>query len=289
MLFHRARVAVLAGLLFANLAIWALVFQAAQPQPLTIAFLDVGQGDAIYLAAPGGNQVLIDAGGGKQILPALAAVMPFYDRSLDLVIATHPDADHLGGLPSVLETYEVSGVMDIGLSADTATYRAFLEAVDQEIREGKNVNSQNLVARAGAKINLGAGASLDLLWPVQIYPNQETNAASVVALLTYGETKALFTGDAPVAVERTLLARYPNLQADILKVGHHGSKTSTDQAFLAQVEPTYAIISGGANNRYGHPAPAVIEKLAAAGAQILRTDQTGTIVCQASRQTVACK
>ena len=214
--------------------------------------------------------------------------MPFYDRSLDLVIATHPDADHLGGLAPVLETYEVLGVMDTGLSAETVTYRAFLEAVNQEVKDNKN-NSQNLVARAGARINLGDGASLDLLWPTQVYPNQETNAASVVALLTYGETRALFTGDAPISVERSLLERYSNLQADILKVGHHGSKTSTDASFLAQVAPTYAIISAGANNRYGHPAQIVLDKLAAAGARILRTDQIGTIICQTSRQAVVCE
>jgi len=166
------RAIVLASLVAGNGLIWLLAWQLARPQPLVLAFLDVGQGDAIYIEAPNGNQLLIDAGEGKQILPALAGVMPFYDRSLDVVLATHPDADHIGGLASVLESYEVVGIMDTGLSSDTATYRAFLEAVEEEIKDSKN-NSQNLVARAGARINLGNNVYLDILWPRQVFANQE--------------------------------------------------------------------------------------------------------------------
>jgi len=279
------RAIVLAGLVAGNGLIWFVVWQFARPQPLVLAFLDVGQGDAIYIEAPSGNQLLIDAGGGKQILPALAAVMPFYDRSLDVVIATHPDADHIGGLASVLESYEVVGIMDTGLSSDTATYRAFMEAVDNEV----SVGSQNLAASAGARINLDRQVYLDILWPRQVFANQEANGASVVARLVYGETSALLTGDAPIAVERALLATYPNLQADILKVGHHGSKTSSDSDFLAQLASRYAIISAGAGNRYGHPTQAVLDKLAAAGAKILRTDRLGTIICRSDGSEFACQ
>jgi competence protein ComEC len=282
------RAVVLIGLITSNVLAWFLIWQASKPALLTIAFLDVGQGDAIYIEAPNGNQLLIDAGEGKQILPALAGVMPFYDRSLDVVIATHPDADHIGGLASVLESYEVLGVMDTGLSSDTATYRAFLEAVEEEIKDSKN-NSQNLVARAGARINLGNNVYLDILWPNQVSANQESNSASVVARLVYGETSALLTGDAPIAVERALLATYPNLQADILKVGHHGSKTSSDSDFLAQLASRYAIISAGARNRYGHPTQTVLDKLAAAGAQVLRTDTAGTVICQSNGLNFVCE
>lgn len=285
---NRWRAIVLIGLVAGNGLIWLLVWQFARPQPLVLAFLDVGQGDAIYIEAPNGNQLLIDAGVGKQILPALAGVMPFYDRSLDVVLATHPDADHIGGLAPVLESYEVLGVMDTGLSSDTATYRAFLEAVDREIKDGKN-NSQNLVARAGARINLDRDVYLDILWPSQVYANQEANSASVVTRLVYGQTSALLTGDAPIAVERALISTYSNLRSDILKVGHHGSNTSSDQTFLEAVAAQYAIISAGANNRYGHPTQLVLDKLTGAGAQILRTDESGTIICQSDSFNFACE
>lgn len=282
---ERWRAVILVGLIAGNGLIWLLVWQVAQPKPLTLAFLDVGQGDAVYIEAPNGNQLLIDAGAGKQILPALAEVMPFYDRSLDAVLATHPDADHIGGLAYVLDAYQVSGVLDTGLASDTATYRAFMEAVGEEI-EGDN--SQNLVARAGARVNLAPDVYLDILWPSQVYPNQESNSASVVARLVYGQTSALLTGDAPSSVERALLANYPNLRADVLKAGHHGSKTSTDASFLAQVAPRYAVVSVGASNRYGHPTKVVLDKLAGAGASILRTDEVGTVTCQSDRQNFIC-
>ena len=282
------RAIVLASLVAGNGLIWLLAWQLARPQPLVLAFLDVGQGDAIYIEAPNGNQLLIDAGEGKQILPALAGVMPFYDRSLDVVLATHPDADHIGGLASVLESYEVVGIMDTGLSSDTATYRAFLEAVEEEIKDSKN-NSQNLVARAGARINLGNNVYLDILWPRQVFANQEANGASVVARLVYGETSALLTGDAPVVVERALLTTYPDFRSDILKVGHHGSKTSSDPAFLKAAAAQYAIISAGAGNRYGHPTQTVLDKLAAAGAQVLRTDAAGTIICRSNSLNFVCE
>ena len=282
------RAIVLASLVAGNGLIWLLAWQLARPQPLVLAFLDVGQGDAIYIEAPNGNQLLIDAGEGKQILPALAGVMPFYDRSLDVVLATHPDADHIGGLASVLESYEVVGIMDTGLSSDTATYRAFLEAVEEEIKDSKN-NSQNLVARAGARINLGDNVYLDILWPRQVFANQEANGASVVARLVYGETSALLTGDAPVAVERALISTYPDLRSDILKVGHHGSKTSSDPAFLKAAAAQYAIISVGARNRYGHPTQLVLDRLATAGAQVLRTDTAGTVICQSNGLNFVCE
>ena len=282
------RAIVLASLVAGNGLIWLLAWQLARPQPLVLAFLDVGQGDAIYIEAPNGNQLLIDAGGGKQILPALAGVMPFYDRSLDVVLATHPDADHIGGLASVLESYEVVGIMDTGLSSDTATYRAFLEAVEEEIKDSKN-NSQNLVARAGARINLGNNVYLDILWPRQVFANQEANGASVVARLVYGETSALLTGDAPVVVERALLTTYPDFRSDILKVGHHGSKTSSDPAFLKAAAAQYAIISVGARNRYGHPTQLVLDRLATAGAQVLRTDTAGTVICQSNGLNFVCE
>ncbi|MBI2097939.1 MAG: MBL fold metallo-hydrolase [Candidatus Vogelbacteria bacterium] len=258
-------------LLIGNVFVWQTI-DGAERGVLTAAFLDVGQGDAIYIEAPNGNQVLIDAGSGRQVLRALGQVMPFSDRSIDLMIATHPDADHIGGFPAVLERFVVGAVMEPGVSSDTAIYRAFRAAV---AAEGAKV----IAARRGMAIVLGRGAVLEILFPDRDPSGWETNTASIVARLTYGENEFLLTGDTPIKIEKYLLAFDRRaLASDVLKAGHHGSDTSSDPSFLAAVRPAYAVISAGQNNRYGHPRETVLESLRRIGAEILRTDESGTII-----------
>ena len=264
--------------------VWWQVFNA-QPTLLKVVFLDIGQGDSIYIEAPNGNQVLIDGGPGRQVLRALGSVMPWYDRSLDVVIATHPDADHIGGLPSVLERYQVAAVMDNGQPSNTGTYRAWQAAVAAEVKDG----AQYLRARRGERFNLGAGISLDILYPYDTPTGKDTNDGSIVARLTYGSQAFILTGDATIKVEQQLLIAKTLLSAQVLKAGHHGSKTSSSPAFIKAVSPIYAIISAGKNNRYGHPHQITLDNLKAAQAQILRTDEEGSIVCLSSQDVTTCR
>lgn len=262
-------------LLFANLLTWYVIFRENRVGVLTVSFFDIGQGDSIFIESPTGNQVLVDGGSsGSPVLSRLGETMPFYDHTLDVVIGTHADSDHIGGLSSVLSRYKVELVLfpDL-LGKDTQAYRSFTDSAD--------ANVSNVVrARRGQRLDLGGGAMLTLLWPDPKASLSESNDESVVALLSLGKTNYLLTGDAPQWVERQLIvlddATY--LLAQVLKAGHHGSKTSNAQEFLDMVKPGYAIISAGKDNRYGHPHQEVLSRLSGVGAKILRTDEEGSIV-----------
>ncbi len=259
------------GLLFtATFFTWYTVY-AETRSTLLVAFLDIGQGDAIFIEAPNGRQILIDSGRNKKILEELGKIMPFYDRSIDILIATHPDQDHIGGLPSVIENFDIGFIMEPGVSSDTNTYKE-LERVIVE----KNI--QKILARRGMRINIDDGAYLDILFPNQDVEGWDTNEASIVARLTYGENSFLFTADSPQKIENYLASVYKeNLKTDVLKVGHHGSKTSSSELFIEYVSPDYAIISVGKDNSYGHPHEEVMNRLKNFGISILRTDELGTI------------
>jgi competence protein ComEC len=277
---------VLVVFIITNTFIWWQVSLASNARLLTVSFLDVGQGDAFLIEAPNGNQVLIDGGPGRAVVRALGEVMPWSDQTIDLIIATHPDADHIGGLPAVLERYQVLGVMDNGAPSETGYYEAWLSAKKTEERTGARV----LLARRGQVINLGENLNLEIIYPASRPVSKETNDGSVVARLTYGEINFLLTGDAGFKVENALLAQGANLESEVLKVGHHGSKNSSSDSFIKEVSPKYAIISAGADNRYGHPSQTVLDKITRISeSQILRTDDLGTIVCTSDSVNVTCQ
>ena len=239
---------------------------------LQVSILDVGQGDAILIESPTGTQVLIDGGRDRSVLRRLGREMPLFDRTIDLVIATHPDADHIGGLPGVFDRYRVSYFMDGTVEGDTSQSAALAYAVEEE-------DGMALVeAVRGTRLDLGGGAYLDILYPDRDAPGLETNTGSVIARLTYGETSFMLTGDAPSGVEDWLVALDGEaLESTVLKAGHHGSKTSTSDAWLAAVDPTYVAISAGKDNSYGHPAPEVLERIRISGARTVSTIEDGTL------------
>lgn len=247
-----------------------------------MAFLNVGQGDAIFIEAPSGNQMLIDGGPGKEVLRELSKIMPFYDRSIDVVLATHADQDHVGGLPDVLQKYKVKIFMESGVSGESSSYEE-AESIIAD-REAKR-EIKKILARKGMEIDFGSGAKMQILFPDRDPSGMETNMASIVARLIYGENEFLFTGDSPIAIEdylafqeRLKSSNGNSLQSDVLKISHHGSKNSTSAAFVSAVSPEYAIISVGKDNRYGHPNQEVLDTLNNFGAQILRTDLSGRII-----------
>lgn len=266
-------------LLVVTAIIWYVALRVrAESDILTVAFLNVGQGDAIFIEAPNGNQVLIDAGPSKGVLREIGRVMPFFDRSIDLVIATHPDADHIGGLPTLFERYSVDTLLDTGLTADTDVYIVFEEMLEQQA-------IQRLRPSRGTRITLDEGIVLSILFPDREVGDMESNSASLIARLVYGESEFLFTGDAPQSIEN-YVASLGDIESDVLKVGHHGSKTSTSEYFIAAVSPKYAIISAGVDNRYGHPHEEVIGRLKEAGIEILETANTGTIIFETDGKSI---
>lgn len=263
------------AILFAAVIVLALVsLRRGSGTALTVSFLDVGQGDAIYVRAPNGADVLIDGGADTDVLSALSRVMPFFDRSIDIVLATHADKDHIGGLPAVLERFAVGTIMESGTVAETAIYDAWEAGV---LNEGAG----RILARAGMRVMLDPAREIytDVLFPDQDVSSWEPNDGSIIAKLVYGERSFLLTGDAPSRIEAYLLfQKGADVTADVLKLGHHGSKTSSAEAFIEAVSPRYAIVSAECGNRYGHPHQDVVARVDAAGIERLGTCEKGTIV-----------
>jgi len=239
----------------------------ATPPTFTVHFIDVGQGDATLIEV-GEIDIVVDGGrSGSRVLPYLAGQeVP----DIDLLVATHPDADHIGGLDEVLEQYDVLEVWTNGATSGTQAYQDFAGAVGMEGAVERQI-------RRGYSTQYG-GVTLTVLHPAEPLTG-DTNGDSVVLRLSCGSVDVLLTGDATEDSEASMLADPSvDLDADVLKVGHHGSRTSTTDAFLDAVTPTDAVISVGAGNTYGHPAQETLGRLAAHGATVYRTDLNGTVV-----------
>ena len=256
---RRSTILVLGGPAIIAILAWLAVLQLPD-RKLHVAFLDVGQGDAILITTPSGQQVLVDGGPSpSDLTSALGREMPFWDRSIDLLIMTHPDADHISGLVEVLDRYEVDGWLDNGRPDDDATYGECMARI-----EGAGVPRH--AVRAGDRLDLGQGIVLEVLHPPsQLMTGTEAdgNNNSLVLRLTWGEAEFLLTGDIGTEAEQLLLGSTQDLSADLLKVAHHGSGGSSCDEFLAAVSPAYAVISVGEDNRFGHPNEAVLERLEA--------------------------
>lgn len=240
---------------------------------LKIYFFDVGQGDAIFVETPNGNQVLVDGGPDNTVVQKLGETMPFYDKTLDLVVLTHSDADHLAGLVGVLDRYEVENIVYSNIVRKSSLYDAWQEAVAEE---GADI----IDPVAGKIIDLGNEVTLTILHPAESLDGaikEKVNNDSVVLMLKYGETEVLLTGDIEARAERAIILSGAKLDVDILKIAHHGSKTSTMEEFLYEVSPQVAVIQVGAKNRYGHPTTEVLKRLDDFGIKYYRTDLEGTI------------
>ncbi len=232
-----------------------------------IAFLDVGQGDAILITR-GSNQLLIDTGkDGRSLLSELGKVLPPWDRRVETVILTHPDQDHIGALPDLLSKYRVSTLLSEDISSDTEIGRVVRDAIDRR-------GIPRILPRAGLSIAMSPDARAEVLFPDRDYrvSQKNTNAGSVVVRLRVGIETFLFTGDLPR--EEVVL---PAEDIRVLKVSHHGSKYSTSDVFLNRMTPEEAVISVGKNS-YGHPAEEVLTRLEARGIRVFRTDRDGTVI-----------
>ncbi len=237
---------------------------------LSVTVLDVGQGDAILIESPDGHHVLIDGGSdGRLLAEALGEELPFWERSLDLIVLTHPQEDHIAGLVEALERYDVRQVLATARRSESATYEAWRAQIR---RQGIDL----VEARPGQSIDLGDGAVLRVLAPgTDALSASNANDSSLVLRLDYGNASFLLTGDIEASGEEALLRSDAALAATVLKVPHHGSRTSSTPAFLRAVRPAVTVISAGESNPYGHPSPTVLERLD--GTLILRTDEHGTV------------
>lgn len=240
---------------------------------LQVSFLDIGQGDAIFIQTPNDIQMLIDGGRDERVLKRLNEIMPLGDNSIDIVLATHPDADHIGGLDDVIRAYDVGMFIEPGVSADTKTYESVFTSVKDE-------HSQHILGTRGMVITLDPENNITfaILYPYDDVTHWETNDASIVGVLTYGEDSFLLTGDAPIKTEYALDRISPELiDVDVLKLGHHGSRTSSSEEFLRITSPEVAIISAGKDNSYGHPHQEVLSTLKKLSIPYLATADQGTI------------
>lgn len=249
----------------------------------TFAMLDVGQGDGLFIESPTGTQVLFDMGPAHKALGPLSRVMSPFDRSIDAVIVTNPDADHIGGFADIFKNYKVGMILESGALTDSKVYQNFREEI-------KKQNTPSILARRGMRLNLGGGVFIDILFPDRDVASWATNDGSVVARLTYGKTSIMLTGDSTAKTEKIILSENPaaTLDSTILKVGHHGSRTSTSDSFVRAVTPSYALISVGKNNNYGHPHQDTLDTLSQFGAEILQTDILGTVIVKCDKMEV-CK
>lgn len=221
---------------------------------------------------PNGTNILIDSGSDQRVLAELKDTLPFFDSTIDYAILTHTDKDHIGGFPYVLNHYKIKQMLFSG------TYKkGYL--VDTFIKRIKENGVFLALADEKSDFATDDGVFMDIIFPLTQYvgASQNPNERSIVAKLIYGENEILLTGDSEAPDEEKILASGANISADILKAGHHGSNTSTTEAFLRAASPKYGIISVGAGNSFHHPHPSTLKKLREAGVKILRTDLNGRI------------
>ena len=255
------------GLAAANLAL-ALVFLSKPDGKLHLKVLDIGQGDSILIRTPAGFKVLVDGGPDSTVIKRLSNSLAPWDRKIDFVILTHPQADHLTGLIEVIKRYQVGSVLISGVTNSTATFAEWEINLKKKHLEPK-------IVKAGDKLIFPDQTQINFIWPEVDHPvAADLNATGVVFKLNYGSFSALLTGDADQQVQPYTGSIEP---IDVLKVPHHGSKTALLADFAQKLHPKVAIISVGAKNRYGHPRPETLTLLENIGSKILRTDQNGTV------------
>ncbi|MCK5472172.1 MBL fold metallo-hydrolase [Candidatus Gracilibacteria bacterium] len=259
------------GILFILAVFVSFGFSNLPSGNLEVVFLDVGQGDAIFIRTPQNQKILIDAGPAGKILPQLAEELGFFERKIDLVIITHPDADHIAGFTEILKRFEIEKILLTGVQHETAWYADVLSQISEK-------EIPVILADSQTDLDFGGGVLLDIFWPVESLVGKipaDANAASIVARLIFGKTALILTGDLDVDSEKGILKTPQNLTAEVLKLGHHGAKTSSSVEFLAAVNPEIVIVSAGAENKFGHPNPEVLERLE--GVEILETSKEGNI------------
>lgn len=246
-----------------------VIATSSNSENFRIVFFDVGQGDGILISS-GRKQILIDGGGDEYVLrEQLSHFMPWGDSTVEMIIATHPDADHIGALAETFHYYDTHFILETYGEKDTGVYRAW-----KSLQEDKKIPS--FYTKQGERILFPNGAILEVIYPQEkgVYTGSDLNDASIVTKLDFKKQSFLFTGDISSKKEDLLSLG----EIDVLKVAHHGSKSSTSDAFLERIKPKDAIVSSGKKNRYGHPTQETLDRLRLHNIRVLRTDEMGSIV-----------
>lgn len=267
---------ILTVLTLAVILIWSVIL-SKDTEGLEVFFFDIGQGSAALIRDSSGNEILIDGGPDNKILSKLAEEMPYMGKKIDLIILTHPDSDHINGALETLKNYKVAGVLEPCIRDNSAAYQEWQKIIKE--RELKRV-----CAHFGQRIKMSNEAKIDILFPLFSIEDKvisNSNDASILARLDYGENCFLLTGDAPKKTESLLVRMGLNLDCEILQIGHHGSKTSTSQEFVEAVSPEVAVISAGKDNRYSLPHQEVLDRLK--GVKVYRTDLDGDVEFECDR------
>lgn len=259
------------GVLFSVIFLY-FCLSALPDGKLHVFVLDIGQGDSILIQTPTAEHILIDGGPDDKVIEQLGHTLPFYERTIDLVIVSHPHADHINGLVEVLKRYQVGKILMTGANYKNPGYTAFLQqAIEQKIP----------ILYAGDEHDYQLGTVLlDMLFPFESLQGQSfenLNNSSITFRLLYGQRKFYFSGDLEVEGEEKLVASKLDLSADLLKAPHHGSRTSSSEPLLDLMKPSYALISCGVNNKFKHPYPGTIQHFQERHITTYRTDLDGTI------------
>jgi len=266
---------VLIILVFANVFFWSMIFYFSQAEGLEVCFLDIGMGDAIFIKTELGHQILIDGGPNDRVIKKLEERMPFWDRTIDLIVLTHPDKDHMFGLIEVLKRYKVENILWTGIETDSLLAKEWEEAI---VREGAKI----WIAEQGLNINISKSQYINLLYPFESLEGRAVsnkNNTSIVMVLNADKYRILFTGDAEKKIEQWLVEKEYDLKAQILKVSHHGSKTGSSIDFIEAVQPDVAIICASENNQYGFPHEETLANLSESGITILQTSNYKKDIC----------
>lgn len=262
---NRHRVIII-GLLLISIVVWSAVFRMPDGN-LHIKVFDVGQGDSIFIRTPAGYKILIDGGSNDKVLDHLGNQLPFFDKTLDLVVLTHPQSDHLAGLIEVAKRYEIKRLWVSYSENDTAQYSEWENVLGTQGLEGR-------VVWSGDQLVFSDNVVLQVQWPRIESASDDLNTTSVVILIDYNDFEGLLTGDADNQVQPYTES---TLEVEFLKVPHHGAKTALDKAFTSKLSPEISVISVGSRNRYGHPAQNTIDLLRSLGSELHRTDEDGTV------------
>jgi len=270
-----------------NVLCWQEVFTLSGGQKLVVGFLDVGQGDSAFIQTPEGHQILIDGGPGSTVLEKLSQLMPFWDKSLDVVILTHPEKDHMAGILEILQKYKVDYFLWTGVVKNDAENKKLATLLEKAQKSNNKFlaslsepgNTKIITASAGQEIKAGS-VLFNILYPLENLNGKEVKSTSndscLVSKITFGKSSFLFACDISSVAEKKLVSENIDLQADVLKVAHHGSKYSTSDIFLSAVKPEVAVIEVGKNS-YGHPTPETLQRLEKSGIKVLRTDKDGDV------------
>jgi len=253
------------------ISIWAAIAQAPDDK-FHLSVLNVGQGDSILIQDPGGKNILVDGGPDNSILNELGQKIPFYNRNIDAIILTHPHADHLFGLIEVLKRYNVGQIYLTGVTQTTNEYLEFLQLV-------KDKNIPTKIVKAGDDLRFD-DTNIKVLWPKEDLTGktvENLNLSSMVVKVGYHNFSALLLGDLEKDSQTGMMKDQTIGKIDVIKIAHHGSANGINTELLDQTKPSLAIISVGADNKYGHPALLTITELTKRNIQIKRTDRDGTI------------